>query len=83
MADSSDRKRQLSLVESFGALKKARISEAGSSGTSVTVEASFGDDVSDCSDTYSDGHANCDLGSDVLNNTVDLSECENNDLVGK
>ena len=29
-----------------------------------------------------DGHDNSNLGSDVLN-AVDLSECENDDLVGK
>ena len=42
MVDSSDRKRQVSLFESFGALKKVKINEASSS---TSVEASFGDDV--------------------------------------
>ena len=72
---------QVSLFESFGALKKVKINEASSS---TSVEASFGDDVGgDCScDTYSDGHDNSDLGNDVLN-AADLSECENDDLVGK
>ena len=75
MVDSGDKKRQVCLFESFGALKKAKINEASSS---TSVEASFGDDVSgDCSvwphetncsgDTYSDGHDNSNLGSDVLN----------------
>ena len=56
MVDCGDRKRQVSLFESFGALKKAKINEASSS---TSVEASFGDDlvVIQCSsDTYSDGH---------------------------
>ena len=81
MVDSGDRKRQVSLFESFGALKKIKISEASST---TSVEASYGDDVGgDCSgDTYSDGHDNSDLGNDVLN-AADLSECENDDLVGK
>ena len=56
------------MFESFGALKKVKINEASSS---TSVEASFGDDVGgDCSrggDTYSDGHDNSNLGSDVLN----------------
>ena len=71
------------MFESFGALKKVKINEASSS---TSVEASFGDGVGcDCSgDTYSDGHDNSNLGSDVLN-AADLiiSECENDDLVGK
>ena len=80
MVDSGDRKQQVSLLESFGALK-VKINEASSS---TSVEASFGDDAGgDCSsDTYSDGHDNSDLGNNVLN-AVDLSECENDDLVGK
>ena len=52
------------MFKSFGALKKARISEASSN---MSVEASFGDDVGDdCSGTYSDVHDNSDLGSDVV-----------------
>ena len=80
MVDSGDRKQQVSLLESFGALK-VKINEASSS---TSVEASFGDDVGDdcSSDTYSDGHDNSNLGSDVLN-AADLSECENDGLVGK
>ena len=52
MVDSGDRKRQVSLFESFDALKNVKINEASSS---TSVEASFGDDVGgDCSgDTYS------------------------------
>ena len=70
MVDSGDWERQVSLFKSFGALKKVKINEASSS---TSVEASFGDDVGgDCSgDTYSDGHDNSNLGSDVLN-AVDL-----------
>ena len=53
MVDSGDRKRQVSLFESFGSLKKVKINEASSS---TSVEASFGDDVSgDCS-VVSRGH---------------------------
>ena len=50
----------------------------------TSVEASFGDDVGDdcSSDTYSDENDNSNLGSNVLN-AADLSECENDDLVGK
>ena len=81
MVDSGDRKQQISLFESFDALKKVKINKASSR---TSVEASFGDDVGgDCSsDIYSDRHDNSNLGSDVLN-AVDLSECENDDLVGK
>ena len=81
MVDSGDRKQQVSLLESFGALKKVKINEPSSS---TSVEASFGDNVGgDCSsDTYSDRHDNSNLGSDVLN-AADISECENDHLVGK
>ena len=47
MVDSDNRKQQVSLFESFGALKKVKINEASSS---ISEEASFGDDVGgDCS----------------------------------
>ena len=60
-------------------MKKVKINEAS---CSTSLEASFGNDGVDCSgDTYSDGHDNNNLGSDVLN-AVDLSECENDSLVG-
>ena len=78
MTDSRDRKRQVTLFESFNSIKKARNSETS---TRTSVEASVGGDSGGSSFTHSDGH---DTDSSNVS-AAELSDCdsENDDLVTK
>ena len=53
MTDSRDRKRQVTLFESFDSIKKARNSKTS---TSTSVKASVGGDSGSSSFTHSDEH---------------------------
>ena len=69
MAESRNRKWQVTLFRSFNSLKKPRNSETS---TSTSVEASVDGDSGATVFTHSCGH-----------DSSDSSDCENNDLVSK